>query len=159
MGRFITSSEFIAQFGEAEAQQIAGNGLWNSDEGNQVDLGQIDKEIAFADELIAGYVMKRHPWLADVSVSDVPNLLKGLAGDIVRYRLRDKGGDKGQVTETVETRYRDALKRLEDIQKARLDVPGKPSVAGDEGGHGTGADLARISGPEPQTASILEGYE
>lgn len=161
MGRFLTTDEFVAQFGEAEAQLIAGTGAFNSLEGSQIDAAKIEAEIAFVDELIAGYVLSRHDWLRGLDVGDVPNLLKGLGGDIVRYRLRDKKGGTGQVSDTVETRYRDAMKRLEAIGDGKLeltrdrrdgvdlDQPEIPDAT---------ADLPAISGDAPQAASILKGY-
>lgn len=155
MGRFLTAEDFTLQFGESEVRAIAGSGDFNTPEGSQIDHAHIEAEIAFADELIAGYVLGRHPWLKDSDVSDIPNLLKGLGGDIVRYRLRDKQAGKGQVSETVESRYRDALKRLEAIQAGRLDLPREDGA--DAGGLSDG-DSARISGPEPQSPDILEGY-
>jgi phage gp36-like protein len=161
MGRFLTSDDFIAQFGEREAQAIAGTNDFNSLEGSQIDHTQIEDEIAFVDELIAGYVLARHLWLRDLDVSDVPNLLKGLGGDIVRYRLRDKQGGKGQVSETVDKRHSDALKRLEAIQSGKLDLPrdradGEDLVAPELPASST--DAARISGPPSQAAALLEGY-
>lgn len=162
MGRFLTSEDFIAQFGEREAQAIAGTGDFNSLEGSQIDHAAIEAEIAFADELIAGYVLARHPWVNDQDVADMPNLLKGLGGDIVRYRLRDKQGGKGQVSETVEKRHADALKRLEAIQAGKLDLP-RDRAGGAEVDPveipGSGSDIARISGPGSQANSILEGYQ
>ena len=161
MGHFLTVDDFIAQFGEAEARQIAGSGDFNSLEGSQIDYELIEAEIAFTDELIAGYVLARHAWVGGLDVADIPNLLKGLGGDIVRYRLRDKESGKGQVSDTVETRYKDALKRLEAIQAGKLDVPRDRLDGADlegmdlpEGGH----DAVRISGPAPQSDAILEGY-
>lgn len=161
MGRFLTSADFIALFGEREVQAIAGTGDFNSLEGSQIDHDQIETEIAFVDELIAGYVLARHPWVGTQDVADIPNLLKGLGGDIVRYRLRDKQGGKGQVSETVETRYRDALKRLEDIQAGKLDLPRDRADGADLDPAelpGSGSDVARISGPASQSPNILEGW-
>lgn len=161
MGRFLTVDDFIAQFGEAEVRQIAGSGDFNSLEGSQIDHDAIEAEIAFTDELIAGYVLARHPWVNDQDVADMPNLLKGLGGDITRYRLRDKESGKGQVSETVETRYKDALKRLEAIQQGKLDLPRDRSAGADQSDIDLpegGGDVARISGPAPQSAAILEGY-
>ncbi len=161
MGRFLTSEDFIAQFGEDEAQAIAGTGDFNSLEGSQINPAVIEDEIAFADELIAGYVLARHSWLGEQDVADMPNLLKGLGGDIARYRLRDKQGGKGQVSETVETRYRDALKRLEAIQAGKLDLPRDRAEGADVNPTelpGSGSDVARISGPASQADKILEGY-
>ncbi len=161
MGRFLTPLDFIAQFGEREVQAIAGTGDFNSLEGSVIDQAQIEAEIVFADELIAGYVLARHPWVAAQDVADIPSLLKGLGGDIVRYRLRDKQGSRGQVSETVETRYRDALKRLEAIQAGKLDLPRDRADGTDldlAELPGSGSDFARISGPASQASRILEGW-
>jgi len=161
MGRFLSSADFIAQFGETEARQIAGTGDFNTAEGSQINLAEIEGEIAFADELIAGYVLSRHPWVGEQDVADIPNLLKGLGGDIVRYRLRDKNAGTGQVSKTVETRYGDALKRLEQIQMGRLDLP-RDRRDGDDLAAvelpESASDTARISGPKSKAAEILEGY-
>lgn len=161
MGRFISTADFIAQFGEAEARQIAGTGDFNTPEGSQINLAEIEGEIAFADELIAGYVLSRHPWVGEQEVADVPNLLKGLAGDIVRYRLRDKNAGTGQVSKTVETRYSEAFKRLEQIQRGTLDLPRDRRDGSDLASielPESVNDTARISGPASSAASILEGY-
>lgn len=160
MGRFLTAEDFIAQFGEGEARQIAGSGDYNSLEGSLIDHGAIEAEIAFADELIAGYVLARHPWVGAQDVADIPNLLKGLGGDIVRYRLRDKQSGKGQVSETVDKRYHDALKRLEAIQAGKLDLPRDRADGADLDGLELpeSGGSARISGPAPGSDAILEGY-
>ncbi|WP_171182206.1 phage protein Gp36 family protein [Ruegeria sp. HKCCD8929] len=161
MGRFLTSNDFIAQFGETEAQLIAGTGAFNSLEGSQIDVALIDREIAFVDELIAGFVLARHDWLRALNAGDMPNLLKGLGGDIVRYRLRDKKGSQGQITDTVEARYKAAVKALEAIGDGKLDLirdrkdgvdldtPETPDAI---------ADLPSITGGAPQASDILKGY-
>ena len=161
MGRFLTPDDFIAQFGEDEARLVAGTGAFNSLEGSQIDPALIEMEIAFVDELIGGYVLARHAWLEAQSVGDIPNLLKGLGGDIVRYRLRDKQGNKGQVSETVETRYRDAVKRLEAIQSGKLDLVRDRAAGSDLSKTelpDANVDIARISGSGLQADNILEGY-
>lgn len=162
MGRFLTIDDLIIQFGEREVRAIAGTGDFNSIEGSQIDHVQIEAEIAFVDELIAGYVLARHPWVAEQAVGDVPNLLKGLAGDIVRYRLRDKQDSRGQISKTVETRHKDALQSLKDIQAGKLDLPRDKSAGEDISPAelpGSGSDVARISGPAPQSPQILQGYQ
>lgn len=161
MGRFLTSNDFIAQFGEAEAQLIAGNGAFNSLEGSQIDTAQIDREIAFVDELIAGFVLVRHDWLRGMDVADMPNLLKGFGCDIVRYRLRDKKGSQGQITDTVEDRFKAALKGLEAIGEGKLDLPRDRSDGADLDAFETpdaAADLPSITGGASQASDILKGY-
>lgn len=158
MGRFLTSHDVVAQFGEDELRKIAGDGNFNLPEGSQIDHGAIDAEIGYADELIGGYVLGRHGWLFEAQVDDVPDLLKGLGGDIVRYRLRDKFAGQGQISETVEKRYRDAISRLKEIQAGALDL-----VRNDVDGPAaelpaTRTESARITGPAPRASSLLEGY-
>lgn len=160
MGRFLTAQHFIDQFGEAEARQIAGDGNFNSLEGSQIDMAQIEAEIAYADELIDGYVLAHNSWLAGLDVESIPVLLRGLGGDIVRYRLRDRFAQQGQISETVEIRYRDALKRLGDIQAGKLDLKKPPGVTGgaSEVAPTSPAELPQIDGPAPQSDTLLEGY-
>lgn len=161
MGRFLTADDFIAQFGADEASLIAGTGAFNSLEGSQIDRALIEREIAFTDDIIGGYVLPRHEWLTAVAVGDMPDLLKGLGGDIVRYRLRDLTSSQGQITETVEVRYRDAMKALKDIAAGRLDVirdrrNGAPLGVAEI--PATNDDLPAITGQAPQSASQLKGY-
>jgi phage gp36-like protein len=158
MGRFQTVDEFIMQFGEAEAIQIAGTGHYNSLEGRSVDRALIEAELAFADELIAGYVLAQNPWLAGLSVADVPTLLKGISGDIARYRLRDKESGKGQVSDTVETRYKDALRRLEAIQAGKLTLSRTADNDGSDLEAASSGSTVCISGPAPQSDKLLERY-
>lgn len=160
MGRFLTPQDFIAQFGEDEARAIAGSGDFNSLEGSLIDEAQIEREIKYADDLIAGYVLARHSWLNGVAVADAPDLLKGFGGDIVRYRLRDKQSNRGQIFETVRDRYHDAIAKLKDIQAGRLDLPRDIEV--DDGPAQVSPTLsqpgAAISGPPPRSDDILRGY-
>ncbi len=108
--------------------------------------------------MIAGYVLVQHPWIAGRAVEEVPNLLKGLGGDIVRYRLRDKSAGQGQVSETVEARYRAALKQLEQIQAGKLNIPTSPGKDETAGALSYSISTAEISGPPPQSDRLLEGY-
>ena len=161
MGRFLTVDDFILAFGEDEVAQISGTDNWNTAEGSQIDRARVEREIAFCDEVIAGYVIARHPWLSDLSVEDVPNLLKGFAADILRYRLRDRHGMQGQVSDTVETRYKSAMQALLNIQSGKLDLiqdkkDGADLIAAEL--HDGITDLVRHSGPVPETDKLLEGY-
>lgn len=157
MGRYLTVDEFVSRVGEREALAIAGTGAFNSAEGRSIDRTEIETELRHAEDLVGGYVLVRHPWLVEVTVDAVPNLLKGLTSDILRYRLRDKAGNTGQITETVERRYRDALTMLRDIQQGKLDLVredlGQPAtIAAD------GSGLTRIAGPAPTVDDTLQGW-
>lgn len=161
MNRYLTPNEFISHIGEDEARQIAGTGLYNTEAGSTIVIEKIEVEISFTDELISGYVLARHGWLNTVDIAGIPNLLKGLASDIVRYRLRDKAGHQGQVTEAVETRYKDAIRQLKDIQSGKLDLirtqNDDTDIANNEA-LSTQNDGARISGNPTQSGRILAGY-
>ncbi|MGR3760893.1 phage protein Gp36 family protein [Roseobacteraceae bacterium NS-SX3] len=161
MARFLTVERFIELVGQDEAVQIAGDGLWGSANGAQVVPAKIEAEIAFTDELVTGYVLARHRWLAEVGPEDVPNLLQGIAADIVRYRLRDKEGNKGQVTETVEARFKAATRQLEAIQAGKLDLVRDQADGADLDPaelHVSSQAQAKITGPAPESGSILKGY-
>ena len=92
----------------------------------------------------------------------MPDLLKGLSADITRYRLRDEDVNRSLMTETVHTRYRDALQVLRDVQKGFVDVVRDRLDGADlnpaEVAAGGGTDLTRISGPASRADSILEGW-
>ena len=119
MGRFIDTATLSASLGGDELLQIAGKGDWNTVEGRVVDEVVVAKAITYGDALIAGYVVARNPWVATIAdPAQMPDLLSGLAVDIVRYRLRNQSGASGQMTETVEKRYNSALATLRDIQEA-----------------------------------------
>lgn len=161
MARFLTVERFVVLVGEDEAIQIAGDGLWGAAAGAQIVPGKIEPEIAFTDELVTGYVMARHGWLAALAPADMPNLLQGIAADIVRYRLRDKEGNNGQVTETVEARYKDAIRQLEAIQAGKLDLVRDQADGADLDPaelHGSSQAQPVVTGPAPQHGSILKGY-
>ena len=160
MSRFLTVDRFIELVGEDEARQIAGDGLYNSSTGAQIVPAKIEAEIAFTDELIAGYVLARHSWLAALPVSDVPNLLQGIAADIVRYRLRDEEGGKSRVTDVVDSRHKDAMRQLEKIQMGKLDLirdisDGEDLAMADL--HNS-SETAQITGDATRTDTILKGY-
>lgn len=152
----LTVDEFVERVGEPEALQIAGTGGWNSADGRTLDEPRILHHIAFAAELIAGYCLARHPWLAGLAFSDVPGVIRGLAADIVRYRLRDKPGGTGQVDDVVRKNYEDALKRLAEIGAGRLDLAAPAGVAAPA----PDGPVGRVStaGADPRTDRLLEGY-
>ena len=158
MSRFLAPSEFIDRIGEREAASIAGTGGFNTLEGRSIDIDEVTRELNHAEDLVSGYVLGQHPWLRDTDIADVPDLLKGFTSDITRYRLRDKAGNAGQITETVETRYRDAIKMLQDIQRGKLDLIRVGSAAGDPPEAINSDERAQISGPAPTVDATLKGW-
>lgn len=161
MGRFLTSFDVVSQFGEDEMRQIAGSGDFNLPGGSQIDHAAIEAEISYADDLIGGYVLGRHNWLFGLQASAMPALLKGLGGDIVRYRLRDKFSGQGQISETVEKRFNSAVARLKEIKAGTLDLVRDDAGSTDLSGSDlpvADTDTARIAGPAPRADKLLEGF-
>ena len=128
MARFLTVEMMVARLGEQELHQTAGTGSWNHPQGRTLDTARIDTAIAWADDIVSGYVLARHPWAADLAPAEQPSTLVDAALDLARFRLRDEGGNKSQVSEDVRTRYTDAIARLKDIQAGRFDLPAPASV-------------------------------
>ncbi|KQI67996.1 hypothetical protein AN189_13080 [Loktanella sp. 3ANDIMAR09] len=157
MGRFVDIAGLIATFGEDELLQIAGTGDWNTPEGRSIDEAAIGRAIKYADSLVAGYVVARNPWIAQIAdPADMPALLNGLAEDIVRYRLRNQAGVSGQMTETVEERYKAALHSLRDIASGKIDLtdPRDGGLLPVE----AASDSVRISGGPLTAAPLAEAF-
>lgn len=156
MASYLGIQGFVEKVGEAEVLQIAGVGGWNGPDGRSIDEEKIGSALAFADDLISGYVLSRHGWLADAEAADIPDLLKGVAVDITRYRLRDLSNDHGEIDKTVERRYRDAIRTLEGVRSGMVEL--LQAGGGDAVVPASGADRAEISGPPPRAPQILEGW-
>jgi len=109
----LTVEEFVERIGAVEADAIAGVGLRGA---RSIDREKVSAAIAVADGLILGYIRARYP----APIVPTPDLIKGFAEDIARYRLRLRTGDQSGVTEQVKQRYDDALRQLRDIQSGRL---------------------------------------
>lgn len=156
MGRFIDLQSLIDSVGEDELVQVAGEGAWNTPEGRSLDVTAIDTAIGYADDLIAGYVLGRNPWLRGVDLADAPDLLRGLALDIVRYRLRNQTGAKGQITDTVKDRYDAAMMTLRDISRGNVDLVDERS--GEPTPISSAQDSVRIAGGEPTAGPLVEDF-
>ena len=155
IGAYLTFDEFLIMFDEEDIIAVAGIGGYNSSEGRVIDKDRIEMVIARAKSRIDGYVLSRFPSLTDVEAAAMPDALKGAAGDMVNYWLRDREGDRGTVDEVLRKRFEDALKYLEGIQSGKVDLG--PSISG---GEASNSALGSISGnfPDSRADDALDGY-
>lgn len=135
----------IDRFGETEIVQLTDIG--------EVATGDIvtdvlDRALEDADAEINGYLAARYV----LPLGSTPTLVVGLAADIARYRLY-----RDNVTETVEKRYKAAVKMLENIAGGKislgLDSANTPAQVTDAVQFGTstrvfGRDVEAITGDD-----------
>lgn len=107
---YATQQNMLDRFGETEIAQLTDIG--------EVAQGGIVSEVLNralddADAEINGYLAARYV----LPLASTPQLLVGMATDIARYRLY-----RDQVTETVEKRYKAAVKILENIAAGKISL-------------------------------------
>lgn len=147
--KYLTVEEMIHRLGTDEADQLAGTGLRDA---REIDRDLIGGALLHADMLIDGYLRARYP----VSFTVVPELLKGIAHDIARYRLRAKGGQQSAMNDVVEKQHAAAMALLKDIGGGRVTLD-----ADGDGVHpeaGTHADTMRADMPPARAPGMLEGW-
>jgi len=110
---YLDVDAFIARLGEEEALQLAGTGLRDH---LVIDRDRMAAQLIHADGVIDGYVRARYPRRFAI----IPDVLKGIAHDIARYRLRTAGGQQSAMSEIVKQQNDEALKLLRDIADGRL---------------------------------------
>ncbi len=154
-GQYISVDELIALNDEQNLIALCGVGGPNSATGRTIDRDRLTLFIARAQSTIDGYVKARFPALAQVTASDMPPSLKGVANDLVIYWLRDRVGDKAGVDDTINTRYRDAIAWLKEVRDGKIDFdfPGNSFQSGSNS-----TDNIAGAFPEAASNSILEGF-
>lgn len=112
---YVTQPEFEQAFGQDELTDLLGQGA------------DFAKTEAAASSLIAGYIGARYT----LPLLTVPDVVKGWALDITRYRLWDEAAP-----DEVRRRYEAALQQLRDLAAGKLALPpdatGTPAAAGFE---------------------------
>jgi phage gp36-like protein len=112
---YITDQEFEQAFGDEELADLTGDG------------SEFAKVAEAASSLINGYIASKYT----LPLLTVPDVVKGWALDITRYRLWDEAAPA-----EVRRRYEDALQQLRDLAAGRLALPpgvdGTPSTGGFE---------------------------
>ncbi len=99
---YITDAEFEQAFGQTEAADLLADG------------NDFAKAELAAGSLINGYIAGRYP----VPLASTPELVKGWALDITRYRLWDD-----HAPEEVRRRYEDALAQLKLLADGKISLP------------------------------------
>lgn len=154
MPRYLTVAEFTDMFGLAEVSQIAGIGNLNDAAGRALDTAKIEAAITFAEDILVGYARARYAIIETLSPEATPALIKGLIGDIARYRLRDKSGGQGQVSEIVKERHDAALSNIKAVATGKFELPiGGEPINGETGSSRVGAII-----PASPVPSILQGW-
>lgn len=152
----VTIDDLQTRIGDRELLQLAGVGNLNDDEGRVLDEPRLNEEISFASQLIAGYLAARYPAVTTLATTDQPDLIKGYATDIVRYRLRARSGDRNTVTEEVRKRYEDAIAWLKDVARGRANAELEELRDTAQASSQTGD--VRAHQPAARTPGILEGW-
>ncbi len=118
---YCTLTDLTDVFGEAEVRQLT-----DRDGDDLPDAGYIAAVLADVDAEIDGYLRVRYA----LPLSAVPNRLRALACDMVRYRCYPLAAP-----EAVRQRYEDARSYLKDLAagRAQLDLPTPPTLASDAG--------------------------
>ena len=154
MPRFLTVEEFTEMFGLAEVSQIAGIGNLNDAAGRSIDTAKIEAALTYADDILIGYSRARYAVIETLTPETTPALVKGLIGDVARYRLRDKSGSQGQVSEIVKERHDAALTNIKAVATGKFELPitGEP-INGEAGSTRVDAII-----PPARVPSILKGW-
>ncbi|MFG1409508.1 DUF1320 domain-containing protein [Xanthobacter sp. VTT E-85241] len=147
--KYLTVDEMLHRLGPDEADQLAGTGLRDA---REIDAVLIADALRHADTLIDGYVRARYP--APFAV--VPDLLKGIAHDIARYRLRSMGGQQSAMNDAVQKQYDAAMALLKDIGGGRVTLDANGDGTQPEAG--THADAMRGEMPAGRACTMLEGW-
>jgi len=102
---YATRQGMIDRFGEDELIQLTDRATPTTD---MIDDTVLNAALNDADSEINSYIQARYP----LPLASIPLQISRIARDIARYYLYDDS-----VTETVEKRYKEALKTLEQIAK------------------------------------------
>jgi len=110
---YLTSAQFATSYGEGELSELTG------DEPSVFDAAE-----SSAASLIDGFVGSRYA----LPLAAVPELVRGWAGDITRYRLWED-----RAPEEVRRRYEDAIAQLKMLASGSIALP--PDALGQSPGN------------------------
>ena len=105
---YCSYNDLVLAFGENEVVNML-----DRDRDGTEDDGVADDGIAFASDLIDGYLRERY----SLPISSVPRNLVGVACDIARYRYY-----QDQPTDLVVMRYQAALDWLRDVSRGVVNI-------------------------------------
>lgn len=112
---YCTRGDLVQRFGDREIADLLDR---NSD--GQDDQQALVSRVADADALIDGYLGAKY---AVPITGDIPQAIKLIACDIVRYLLWDD-----RAPEEVRRRYEDAVNRLKDYARGIMVLPELPAA-------------------------------
>ena len=116
--------DMIQAFGAREVTQVAGTG---DGPARVIDRDRVAAALTEAADHIDGVVGRRYR----TPVIPAPRLLRTLALDMARYRLRNKSeGTSGNAADLVRDRYKDAVKTLEGIRDGKIVLEGAEATQG-----------------------------
>lgn len=108
---FATPADAIAHLGEREATALS-----DRNRVGQVDEAELARQLAIAEDEVAGYVGRRYalPLMSTTSglAADAPPALKRVTIDVARYHAT---GTEIQATDEIRNRYKDAVAYLRSI--------------------------------------------
>ncbi|MCM2291089.1 DUF1320 domain-containing protein [Allorhizobium sp. BGMRC 0089] len=154
MSRFLTVDDFTSAFGLAEVAQIAGIGHLNDPAGRSLDTVKIETAITWAEDILIGYARARYKIIETLTPDTTPPLVKGLIADVARYRLRDKSGGQGQVSETVKERHDAAMANIKAVATGKFELP----IAGEAANGEAGSVGSQAVIPPSPVTTILHGW-
>jgi len=105
---YCSYNDLVLAFGENEVVNML-----DRDRDGTEDDGVADDGIAFATDLIDGYLRERY----SLPISSVPRNLVGVACDIARYRYY-----QDQPTDLIVMRYQAALEWLRDVSNGIVNI-------------------------------------
>lgn len=114
MARYADRAALEARFGAGEVAEL----LSRFADGGDVDAA-LEAQLTEVDSLIDSYLRAAHP----LPLPEVPEVVRGIASDIARYRLYQ------EPPEAVSDRHTGAMRQLRDIADGRLRLPVTPPAS------------------------------
>ena len=139
---YATQQSLSDRFGAVELAQLT-----DRTNGTVIDAVVVGRALADADAEVDSYLATRY----QLPLASVPPVLERIASDIARYRLFEDSA-----TDTVRTRYEDAVKVLKSMGKGDVSLPAATLLPATTTG---GGNSVKVSAPDRVfSADTLAGY-
>ena len=116
-------SDLTLEFGHSELWSLAP--LESDDKNNKLlDEPKLNAMLVDADAIIHNYLSVRYL----TPITPVEPILKQVACDLARFRLRNRSGGQSSLTEEVRKRYEDVIKTLEKIRDGKISISASVKV-------------------------------
>lgn len=140
---YLTTSEYIAKFGEAETVRLT-----DEDRLGSVDTAKLEEALSDAIDVVDGYISKRYA----VPLTEPTRLIKGIVGSLAREALY-----RTTVPAAVKEEADRARAQLKDIARGLLQLPAETGVV--EQAVGAQASATSGDGLDPVfTSDNLSGF-